>query len=285
MDFASLVRSRLKTLGYEQKDLARAAQVTDSYVSQLLTRRKAPPSRTRTDIYARMETFLELDQGELTRLVEIERTEALRRRIGETPRPLFKEFRDLVLAKAVPAKREEIGAIFRREPFGALERLVARKLLDVTQDIARRELEREDWLRLAARVGGRSKEEMRVIVLEFLDTDVLQVSHENCVAFLEPLLDSWDIDLETFGMEIGLNPVLVKDASRRFEFVESAGPGDAGEEPGLTEFLSDHALSQDVTEEELFFLRRQRVRGRHPTKLFYYRTLQNLRDPLHFQEG
>lgn len=285
MDFATLVSSRLKALGYEQKDLARAAQVTDSYISQLLTRRKAPPSRTRTDIYGRMEAFLNLHHGELTRVVEIERAEELRRRIGEAPRPLFKEFRELVLRKAVPGKREEIGAIFQREPFGALERLVACKLLDVVQNIARREMEREDWLQLAARVGGRSKEEMRVIVLEFLDTEVLQVSHENCVAFLGPLLDSWDIDLDTFGIEIRLNPVLVKHAWRRYEFLEVPGPGDAGEEPGFTEFLSDHALSGDITGEEIRLLRQQKFYGKRPTKLFYYRTLQNLRDPLHFHES
>ena len=73
MNFSSFVRSRLATLGYGQKDLARAAQVTDSYVSQLLTRRKAPPARDRTDIYAKMEAFLELEPEELGRLAESER--------------------------------------------------------------------------------------------------------------------------------------------------------------------------------------------------------------------
>jgi transcriptional regulator with XRE-family HTH domain len=282
LNFAALVRSRLKALGFEQKDLARAAQVTDSYISQLLTRRKAPPGRDRTDIYGRMEAFLHLRQGELTRLVEIERAEQLKRKLGEALQPLFHEFRELVLRKCVPERRGEVRAIFEREPFGTLERLVTRKLLDVVQGIARRELDRDDWLRLAARVGGRSKQEMRVIVLEFLDTDVFQVSNENCVAFLEPLLKSWDIDLDSFNLEITLSRDLVQEPHRAFAFVEAPGSAEAHEEPGLTEFLNDRGLSEDVTEEEIRLLRRQRFGGRRPTKLYYYRALQNLRDPIHF---
>ncbi len=282
MDFAALVRSRLKALGYEQKDLARAAQVTDSYISQLLTRRKAPPGLDRTDIYGRMEAFLGLRLGELTRLVEIERAEELRRRLGEAPRPLFHEFRELVLRKCVPGKRGEVRAIFEREPFGTLERLVTQTLLDVVQGIARRELDRDDWLRLAARVGGRSKEEMRVIVLEFLDTDVFQVSNENCVAFLEPLLESWDINLDSLNLRITLNRDLVEGPDRAFAFVEVTGAAEVHEEPGLTEFLGDRGLSGDVTEEEIRLLRHQRFGGKRPTKLYYYRALQNLRDPIHF---
>ena len=43
MDISLLIRNRLKELGLEQKDLAAAAQVTESYISQLLARKKAPP--------------------------------------------------------------------------------------------------------------------------------------------------------------------------------------------------------------------------------------------------
>lgn len=284
MDFAALVRSRLETLGYEQKDLARAAQVTDSYISQLLTRRKAPPARDRTDIYGKMEAFLDLRQGELTRLVMMERAEELKRKLGQAPQPLFHEFRKLVLSKCVPEKRDEVRVIFERAPFGTLEHLVTRKLLDVVQGIARRELEKDDWLRLTARVGGRSKEEMRVIVLEFLDTDVLQVSNENCVAFLDPLLTSWDIDLDSFNLEIRLNPDVVEEPHRTFVFVEDSGATETDQEPGLTEFLNDLRLSGDVTQAEIRLLRRQRFDGRRPTKLYYYRALQNLREPIHFRD-
>jgi transcriptional regulator with XRE-family HTH domain len=102
LNFSALVRSRLTTLGYGQKDLAKAAQVTDSYISQLLTRKKAPPDRDRTDIYDKMERFLQLEPGELGRLAESERAEEIKRKLGEAPEPLFHEFRNLLLRKCVP---------------------------------------------------------------------------------------------------------------------------------------------------------------------------------------
>ena len=71
--------------------------------------------------------------------------------------------------------------------------------------VAREELKSEKWLRSVARLSGRSYKQMRVVILEFLDTDVFHVSLENCVSFLDPLIDSWDIDLSDFTMEIVLN--------------------------------------------------------------------------------
>lgn len=282
MTFASMVRSRLRALGYEQKDLARAARVTESYVSQLLTRRKAPPRPDRTDIYLEMETFLELERGELGRLAEIERADQIRRKIGQSPEPLFQEFRDLVLRKCVKAKRKTVREVFEQQPFGTLEQLVATSLLEAVQKIARRELESENWIRLAAQVGGKSDQEMRVIVLEFLDRDVFDVSRESCVAFLEPLVESWDIDLNTLRLDMILNRKLVQKPRRRFAFVE-IDDGGPGEEPGLTQFLKDGRLSGDATEEEIGLLRKHSFGGRKPTGLYFYRALQNLRDDLHFK--
>ena len=37
------------------------------------------------------------------------------------------------------------------------------------------------------------------------------------------------------------------------------------------------------TEEEVEFLKRLRFKGKRPTPLYYYRELQNLKDPLHFR--
>ena len=153
MNFADIVRARLASLGREQRDLARAVNVTDSYISQLLTRRKAPPSHERTDIYPRMESFLELKPGELVRVVEIERSADARRKSGQRPEPLFREFRDLVLRKCVPEKRDDVRAEFADRPFGMLERLITRTLLEVVQSVARRELDSESWIRLTAQVG------------------------------------------------------------------------------------------------------------------------------------
>src|SRR2546425_6394094 len=178
--YTTLFRS--EELGLEQRDLARAAQVPESYISQLLTRRKAPPAPNRTDIYDRMDKFLRLPPGELAKLAHLQRKEELRRELGDEATPLFREVRELVLRKCKPERAKDIRAIFETQPFGELERLVTQKLLDVAKEVARQELDNKYWLRMVAQLGGRSYEEMRVVVLEFLDTDLFHVSAENCVS-------------------------------------------------------------------------------------------------------
>ncbi len=284
LTFVTLVKSRLATLGRAQKDLADAAQVADSYISQLLTRKRPPPAPDRTDIYPKMEAFLRLEPGALARLAAVERTEALKHKLGQAQEPLFLGFRDLILGKCVAHRREDVRAIFERHPFGTLERLITQTLLDVVQRIARRELQSENWIRLAARVGSRTHEEMRVMILEFLDTDIFHVSRENCVAFMDPLVESWEIDLDSLRVEITLNRQLVADSRRRFEFVETEPRDDSDDDSGFAEFLGDKRLSGDITDEEIRLLRLCRFGGKRPTKLYYHRALQNLRDPLHFRE-
>lgn len=283
MDVSFLIRRRLEELGLEQKDLARAAQVTESYISQLLTRRKSPPAPNRTDIYRRMDKLLKLPSGELAKLADLQRKEQLKRELGDEATPLFREVRDLILRKCNSQKEQQIRAIFDTQSFGELERLVTQKLLDVVKRVAHAELDNEYWLRMVAQLSGRSYEEMRVIVLEFLDTDIFNVSIEDCVSFLDPLIESWDIDLETFGLEIVLNQKVTSARVRRFEFIEQESDWPFVEELGLKEFLEDPSLSGTASEEEVEFLKRLQFRGKRPTPLYYYRELQNLRDPLHFR--
>ena len=283
MDVPFVIRHRLEELGLEQQDLARAARVTDSYISQLLTRKKAPPAPSRTDIYGRIDKFLKLPSGELAKLADLQRKEELKRELGEGPVPLYHEFRELILRKCKREKEEHVRPIFEKQPFGELERLVTQKLLDVVKRVAKDELENDDWLRMVARLSRRSYVEMRVAVLAFLDTDIFHVSAENCVSFLDPLIESWDIDLATFALEIVLNHRVVPGQAKRFEFVEREAEQPVGEEPGLRELLQDPSLSGTATAEEVAFLKRLKFQGQRPTPLYYYRELQNLRDPLHFR--
>jgi hypothetical protein len=283
MDVCLLIRQRLAELGLGQKDLAAAAQVTESYISQLLARKKMPPAPDRTDIYDKMSGLLRLPPGKLSMLADLQRKDELKRSLSDPPAPLFKEVRELILHKCVPDREAQIRAIFEKHPFGELERLVTQKLLDVVKRIAREELENDNWLHLMARVDRRSYEDMRVSVLEFLDTDVFNLSVENCACFLDPLIESWDIDLASFGMEIVLNRRLAPGESKRFEFVEREPAQRLEEEPGFKEFLLDAKLSGDAAPEELDFLRGLRFKRKRPTSLYYYRELQNLRDPLHFR--
>ena len=282
MDVCLVIKQRLEQLGFEQKDLAAAAEVTESYISQLLTRKKLPPAPDRTDIYEKMGKFLKLSSGRLAKLAEVQRREELKGRFEDPPAPLFHEVRELVLEKCRPEKRQEIRAIFEKQAFGELERLVTQKLLDVIKRVAREELKSEKWLRSVAQLSGRSYKQMRVVILEFLDTDVFHVSLENCVSFLDPLIESWDINLSDFAMQVVLNRRLAPGHSTRFAFVEMEPDQPVGGDPGLKEFLEDTSLSGNATQEEIEFLKRLRVKGKRPTPLYYYRELQNLRDPLHF---
>src|SRR5690348_14206012 len=282
MDVSLAIKQRLEELGLEQRDLAAAAEVTESYISQLLTGKKLPPEPNRSDIYDKMGKFLKLPAGKLTKLAEYQRKEVLKRNLEDPPKPLFKEVRELILRKCAPDKEDQIRVIFEKQPFGELERLVTQKLLDVVKRVAKNELANETWLHAVARLSRRSYEAMRVSILEFLDTDVFNVSVENRVSFLDPLIESWDIDLATFSMEIVLNRRLIPDYAKKFEFVEGEA-AQTEEEPGLKEFLRHRSVRGDVTEEEIEFLKSLRFRGKHPTPLYYYRELQNLRDPLHFR--
>ena len=285
MDVALVISRRLKELGFEQKDLAAAAQVTESYISQLLAGKKAPPAPDRTDIYDKIGKFLKLRGGELSKLADVQRREALRKKVADPPAPLFNEFRELILGKCETGTCKQVRAIFEKEPFGELERLVTQRLLEVAKRVAKQELESENWLRLLARLSKRSYEEMRVMILEFLDTDVFHVSVENCVSFLDPLIESWSIDLETFGVEVVLNRRLALERVKRFEFMETKPEPPVVPEPGLEEFLKDVSLSGDATPEEIEFLKKLKLNGRRPAPLYYYRELQNLRDPLHFRRS
>jgi hypothetical protein len=69
-------------------------------------------------------------------------------------------------------------------------------------------------------------------------------------------------------MDIVLNRRLGPGHLKRLEFVETESERRREEELGLKEFLRDRSLSGDAND----------------TPLYYYRQLQNLRDPLNFRE-
>ena len=282
MDVALVIRHRLNELGLEQRDLAAAANVTESYVSQLLTGKKAPPASDRTDMFGKMEAFLKLPNGKLSKLANLQRIEQLKGKLGVPPVPLFKEVRELILRKCAPNKEKQLRPIFEKYPFGELERLITQKILDVVKGVVKKELEKEDWLLEVARLSNHDYKEARIIIYEFLETDIFNISIENCISFLEPIIESWDIDLETFSMEVVLNHKISREHVKKLEYVEKEREQPFKEEPGLKKFLRDTRLSSDVNEEEVEFLRKLRFKTKRPTPFYYYRELQNLRDPLHF---
>src|SRR3989475_5634410 len=231
MDVSHLIQQKLTELGLGQRDLADAAEVTESYISQLLSRKKVPPAPERTDIYDKLGRVLKLPEGKLASLADLQRKQELKKKIQSPPLPLFKEVRQLLLEKCRRGKQRQVRAIFEKEPFGEVERLITQKLLDVVKTLVREELNRENWLRIVARESGRSYKQMRVAVLEFLDADVFNITPDSCIAFLDPLIVSWDVDLASFGLEIVLNRKIAPAHLKKVEFVEAGGPSVKG--PGL----------------------------------------------------
>src|SRR6266571_2858444 len=229
MDVALVIRQRLDELDLDQRDLARAAHVTESYVSQILTRKKVPPAPDRTDIYDRM-----------ARVAEADRKEERKRQLGEVA-PLVPELRELILRKCAPSGLEPVRAIIERQSFGELERLVSQRLLHVTH----------------------------------LDGDALHMTPKQR-ARLDAVIASWEWDPATFALTVAL----ATGERKRFEYSERLN---GGQEKGLVEFLRDPSLSGTATAQELAFLKSLLFTDRRPTALYYYRELQNLRDPLHFR--
>lgn len=283
MNIALLIKNRLKELRLGQRDLARAADVTESYISQLLTQKKLAPAPNRTDMYEKIGRVLKLPQGHLAQLADQQRRDQLRKRLGDQPAPLLHNVRELILRKCHPRKTKQIREIFEKQHFGELERFITQKLLGVVKNVARQELDNPTWVRKVARMSKKSYPQMRVSVLEFLDATIFDLSDENCIAFLDPLIESWNIDLATFCIEIVMNRRVAPEHHKTYEFMERGPDKTPGEEPGLKDFLQDSLLSGDVTEGELRFLRTLTFADKQPNSLYYYRELQNLRDPLHFQ--
>jgi transcriptional regulator with XRE-family HTH domain len=285
MDVSVLIKQRLGQLGLDQKDLAAAAQVTESYISQLLAGKKTPPSPARTDIYEKIGEFLGLAGGELTKLAELQRLDDLKRKIVDVPRPLLQDCRELLLRKCSANTRHAVQRIFEKEPFGELERLVSQQILSVAQGIARENLRRDDWAGSMASASGRDDEEVRDAALEFVDADVLHLAGKACVFFLDPMIEVWDIDLTSFALEVKLSHNAAPGGTKRFEFLEKLDNQPFSIERGLEQFLSDKSMSGDATDDEIRFLTMLKFTGRRPTALYYYREFQSLRDPLHFLES
>ena len=107
MDVSLVIKHRLEELALDQRDLASAAQVTESYISQLLTRKKAPPAPNRTDIYDKMAKVLKLPNGELAKLADLQRQEELKRNSQTRLRRCTRKFESWFFANAIRANRNK----------------------------------------------------------------------------------------------------------------------------------------------------------------------------------
>jgi hypothetical protein len=247
-----------------------------------LAGKKTPPSPARTGIYEKIGEFLGLASGELTKLAELQRRQDLKRKIVDVPRPLLQDCRELLLRKCAANTRHAIQRIFEKEPFGELERLVSQQILAIAQGVAKERLHREDWLRSMALASGLDDEDSQNAASDFVGADVFHLTGDLCALFLDPMIEAWDIDLQSFALDIRLSRNAASGGTKRFEFLEKPVQQPFAIERGLEQFLSDKSLSGDAMDDEIRFLSMLKFSGRRPTALYYYRELQSLRDPLHF---
>ena len=155
-----------------------------------------------------------------------------------SPRPCSAKSAKWSSASAPPTSEPHVRAIFEKEPFGELERLVTQTLLDVVKGVATEELENDYWLRMVAELSHRSYEETRVIVLEFLDTDIFHLSGGTLRLVPGSARSNPGISTSRrLPWTSCLNPRVVSGHVKRFEFIERKSTELFVEEPGLREFL------------------------------------------------
>src|SRR6184192_530045 len=182
-----LVRRRLRELKRTPRELAEAVQVSEDYIVDLVSGRRRPPAPGRIDLYAPMARFLRLHRNDLPTCARVERSTepAARRRPDAGVWKLLFELCEP--KKARPLARHIVG-----------------RLLEVAQGFVARSLEDEVGMRVAATREGRSYLDMRMRLLEFLDSSPEAITVADCEDFVRNRIVFWDIDLETRAMRIVL---------------------------------------------------------------------------------
>ncbi|HXV90748.1 MAG TPA: hypothetical protein VD707_05220 [Gemmatimonadales bacterium] len=195
-----LVRRRLKDLQRSPQELAEAVQVPERYITDLLAGRRRPPAPGRTDVYDRMTKFLRLHRNDLPTCARAEREGA--KASGRRPNA---RVRELLLSLCGPAS---VPVVTRRlaasRDAGALEILIAERILEVAQGYVRHQLSDEVGIRVAASREDCTFVEMRMRLLDFLDATPSSLTVDDHEAFVRPRIQRWDIDLETNAMRIVL---------------------------------------------------------------------------------
>jgi hypothetical protein len=79
----------------------------------------------RTDIYDKLGRVLKLPPGKLAGLADLQRKQELRKKIESPPVPLFKEVRQLLLAKCSGGSNISLEQSSKRTPLASLNGLIA----------------------------------------------------------------------------------------------------------------------------------------------------------------
>lgn len=204
-----LLRLRLKELKRTSKDLAEALEVPPAYIDDLISGRRRAPLPGRTDLYERMTSFLRLGRNDLINKARAERAGSA----GESAAPAA-EVRKVLLELCEPATAKQLERRRSRAGHAELSSLLER-VVGVTQGAVRRTLDDQIGLRLSASHSGRSYEDMRLRVLEFLDATPDTVTMDHLAEFVQPRIARWDVDLPTGVLRVVLRSQEPKERVRR----------------------------------------------------------------------
>jgi hypothetical protein len=190
------------------EELADAADLPADYVLSLIAGHRRPPLPGRTDLYDRMTRFLRLGRNDLAACARAQRSAP-----GSPAAQPSARIRRLLLQSCEPGTARELERCARRED-GEVARVFER-LLGVAQGAARRGLEDQVALRIAATANGTDYRMLRLRVLEFLDATPDTLTVNDFADFVQPRIAQWDVDLETGVLRVVLKPQVPARPSRR----------------------------------------------------------------------
>lgn len=197
MTVRKLLQQGLEDTKRTAADLAQAVEVPVHYVNDLLSGRRRPPLPARTDLYEKMTRYLRLGRTDLSDCARAERSK-------DDPRcePPDSGVRDQMLELC---EAETAPKLTRRSGRNRDELVdLIRRVLDVAQGSARRSLDDQIPLRIAAARLGTSYPEMRLRVLEFLDASPATLTADDLNHFVRPHIALWDVDLESGVLRVVL---------------------------------------------------------------------------------
>ena len=195
----NLVEKRLRELERTPAELAEAVHVPPEYIEDLIAGRRRPPIPGRTDVYPGMTTFLKLGRKELTDLATSQRSAEPP---GKASGPKL-DVRNMLLAICEPDTARELERRSERDDNAELIGLFQR-MLKLTQSATRSLLNDAAILRLQAQRTGSTYADMRLSVLDFLDSTPDSLTVEHVTRFLKPRIRLWDVDLGTGVLRVVL---------------------------------------------------------------------------------
>jgi hypothetical protein len=189
---------RLRQLKRTPTELAAAARVSETYITELMAGRRRAPAPG-SDVYVTMGKFLGLHRDDLPSCARAER--AAERPGQRRPSP---DVRRLLFDLCDPQQSKTITRRLARPDGTELEWVIVGRLLEVARGFVIRRLEDEVGMRVAAGREGREYLDIRMRLLEFLDAVPDSVTTEDCIDFVVTRIATWSIDLESRTMRIQL---------------------------------------------------------------------------------